>query len=84
MGEGDLANGEEKLALIARDLVKAVRANLSVDWTARDDVQAALRSTIKRLLARHGYPPEEERDAIDNVIKQLDTFADEWSPEANQ
>ncbi|MGH3375272.1 MAG: type I restriction enzyme endonuclease domain-containing protein [Actinoallomurus sp.] len=32
---------------------------------ARDDVQAKLRPIIKRLLARHGYPPEEEKDAIE-------------------
>jgi type I restriction enzyme R subunit len=64
-------------------LVKAVRRNLSTDWTARDDVQAKLRSIIKRLLARHGYPPEEEKDAIDKVIQQLETFADEWSPHAD-
>jgi type I restriction enzyme R subunit len=73
MGEGTLAD-------IARALVKAVRKNLSTDWTARDDVQAKLRSTIKRLLAIHGYPPDEEKDAIDKVIRQLETFADEWSP----
>ena len=84
MGGGSLAVGEEKLVAIARDLVKAVHANLSVDWTARDDVQATLRSTIKRLLARHGYPPDEEKDAIDKVIQQLETFADEWSPSADQ
>lgn len=72
--------GEGKLADIARDLVKAVRNSLSTDWTARDDVQAKLRSTIKRLLAKHGYPPEEERDAIEKVIRQLETFADVWSP----
>ncbi|MEV5752465.1 type I restriction endonuclease subunit R [Actinoallomurus sp. NPDC052308] len=72
--------GEGKLADIARDLVKAVRRNLSTDWTARDDVQAKLRSTIKRLLAIHGYPPDEEKDAIDKVIRQLETFADEWAP----
>ncbi|MEO3782440.1 type I restriction enzyme endonuclease domain-containing protein [Actinocorallia sp. B10E7] len=34
---------------------------------------------IKRLLACHGYPPEEEKDAIDDVLRQLETFADEWS-----
>ncbi|MGI8335261.1 type I restriction endonuclease subunit R [Actinomadura scrupuli] len=84
MGEGELSNGEEKLAAIARDLVKAVRRNLSTDWTARDDVQAKLRSIIKRLLAIHGYPPDEEKDAIDKVIRQLETFADEWSPNADQ
>lgn len=72
--------GEGKLADIARDLVTAVRNSLSTDWTARDDVQAKLRSTIKCLLAKHGYPPEEEKDAIEKVIRQLETFADIWSP----
>ncbi|MFC6881515.1 MULTISPECIES: type I restriction endonuclease subunit R [Actinomadura] len=76
--------GDDQLAAIARDLVKAVRRNLSTDWTARDDVQAKLRSIIKRLLAKHGYPPEEQPDAIQKVIEQLDTFADEWSPNAQQ
>lgn len=78
-----LLMGEGKLADIARDLVKAVRNNLSTDWTARDDVQAKLRSIIKRLLAEHGYPPEEEKDAIDKVIRQLETFADEWAPRSD-
>ncbi|WP_280208224.1 type I restriction endonuclease subunit R [Nocardia cyriacigeorgica] len=82
MGGGDAAKGEEKLAKIARDLVREVRKNLSQDWISRDDVQAKLRSIIKRLLAKHGYPPEEEREAIDQVLKQLDTFADEWAPDA--
>ncbi|WP_218825970.1 DUF3387 domain-containing protein [Actinomadura mexicana] len=76
--------GDDQLAAIARDLVKAVRRNLSTDWTARDDVQAKLRSIIKRLLARHGYPPEEQPDAIQKVIEQLETFADEWSPAADR
>ncbi|GLZ09450.1 DEAD/DEAH box helicase [Actinomadura sp. NBRC 104412] len=76
--------GDDRLAAIARDLVKAVRRNLSTDWTARDDVQAKLRSIIKRLLARHGYPPEEQPDAIQKVIEQLETFADEWSPAADR
>ncbi|MCM6777146.1 type I restriction endonuclease subunit R [Nocardia sp. CDC159] len=82
MGHGDASEGEKKLAAIARDLVRTVRNNLSPDWIARDDVQAKLRSIIKRLLAKHGYPPEEERDAIEKVIQQLDTFADEWAPGA--
>ncbi|MEV4354069.1 type I restriction endonuclease subunit R [Nonomuraea sp. NPDC049625] len=84
MGDGDASIGEQKLAAIARDLVVAVRKNLSTDWAARDDVQAKLRSIIKRLLAKHGYPPEEEKEAIDKVIQQLEAFADEWSPTTDQ
>ncbi|MFG2091906.1 type I restriction enzyme endonuclease domain-containing protein [Spirillospora sp. NPDC048824] len=76
--------GDDQLAAIARDLVKAVRRNLSTDWTTRDDGQAKLRSIIKRLLAKHGYPPEEQPDTIQKVIEQLETFADEWSPAADR
>ena len=50
---------------------------------ARDDVRAKIRSTIKRLLAKHGYPPDAEADAIKRVLDQMETFADDWSPEAS-
>ncbi|HXW87124.1 MAG TPA: type I restriction enzyme endonuclease domain-containing protein [Streptosporangiaceae bacterium] len=45
-------------------------------------MRAKLRSTIKRLLAKHGYPSDAQQDAIDLVIRQMETFADEWSPVA--
>lgn len=72
--------GEGVLAAIARDLVKSVRKSVTVDWTSRDDVRARLRSTIKRLLALHGYPPDAAPTAIDLVLRQMETFAEEWSP----
>ncbi len=50
---------------------------------ARDDVRAKLRSTIKRLLARHGYPPDAEPAATELVLQQMETFAEEWSPDAD-
>jgi type I restriction enzyme R subunit len=56
--------------------------NVATDWVARDDVRAKIRSTIKRLLAKHGYPPDAEADAIKRVLDQMETFADDWSPEA--
>jgi type I restriction enzyme, R subunit len=74
--------GEGVLADIARDLVRSVHASLTVDWSAREDVRARLRSTIKRLLAKHDYPPDAEREAIEKVLRQMETFADQWSPGA--
>jgi len=72
--------GSGQLADIARDLVSSLRRDVTTDWISRDDVRAKLRSTIKRLLAKHGYPPDAQQDAIDLVIRQMETFADEWSP----
>jgi type I restriction enzyme R subunit len=74
--------GDIKLAAIARDLVKTLRRDVSTDWVSRDDVRAKIRSTIKRLLAKHGYPPDGRDDATTLVLRQMETFADEWSPEA--
>jgi type I restriction enzyme R subunit len=68
------------VADIARDLVRALRSDVTTDWVTRDDVRAKLRSTIKRLLAKHGYPPDAQATATELVIRQMETFADEWSP----
>ncbi len=71
--------GDEVLAAIVRDLVVQVRKSVTIDWTIREDVQARLRSIIKRLLARHGYPPDAAKNAIDLVIAQTETFAEDWA-----
>jgi hypothetical protein len=66
------------LADIARDLGAIIRRSISVDWVARDDVRAKLRTIIKRLLAKYDYPPDAE--AIELVIRQMETFAEDWTP----
>ncbi len=71
--------GENVLAKIARDLVRAVRADVTVDWAIREQVQAKLRSKVKRLLRWHNYPPDEEPRAVELVLEQTRTFAEEWS-----
>lgn len=70
--------GEGVLADIARDLVRSVRAPSTVDSASREDVRAKLRSTIKRLLAVHDDPPDAP-EAIDLVLGQMETFAEEWT-----
>jgi type I restriction enzyme R subunit len=74
--------GTGVLADIARDLVKVLRRDVTTDWVSRDDVRAKIRSTIKRLLARYGYPPDAQPGATELVVRQMETFAEEWSPDA--
>jgi type I restriction enzyme, R subunit len=50
--------GDENLRLIARELVKTVRANVTIDWTPRENVRALLRVLVKRILRKYGYPPD--------------------------
>jgi type I restriction enzyme R subunit len=74
--------GENTLAEIARALVADLRENLTIDWLSREPVRAKLRTRIRRLLALYEYPPDEEREAVDLVLKQMETFANEWAPAA--
>ena len=50
--------GDETLRAIARELVDTVRNNVTIDWTLRENVRAKLRAMVKRILRKHGYPPE--------------------------
>jgi type I restriction enzyme R subunit len=75
--------GASVLADIARDLVRVLRRDVTTDWVSRDDVRAKIRSTIKRLLAKHGYPPDAQGGATELILRQMETFAEEWSPDAS-
>ncbi|MDI3195750.1 type I restriction endonuclease subunit R [Pseudarthrobacter sp. AL07] len=67
--------GEGILADIARELVAVMRRDVRTDWTVRDDVRAKLRSSIKRLLVRFGYPPDKQPEAIKLVMEQMESMA---------
>ena len=71
--------GEDVLAQIARDLVGVMQRDVRTDWTVRDDVRAKLRSSIKRLLVKHGYPPDRQPAAIKLVIEQMENLAPRWT-----
>ncbi|GAA3756731.1 type I restriction endonuclease subunit R [Salinactinospora qingdaonensis] len=74
--------GDEVLAEIARALFKDIKKNLSVDWLSREPVRAKLRNRVRRLLAKFDYPPDQEKEAIKSVIKQMEATANEWAPAA--
>ncbi len=67
--------GEDVLAQIARELLIVMRRDIKTDWTVRDDVRAKLRSSIKRLLVKHKYPPDKQPGAIKLVIEQMEAMA---------
>jgi type I restriction enzyme R subunit len=73
--------GEGVLAGIARELVAVMRRDVRTDWTVRDDVKAKLRSSIKRLLVKHGYPPDQQPAAIKLVMDQMESMAPRYAAE---
>ena len=70
--------GDAVLCQIARELVETVRANAKIDWTRREDVRAQLRVAVKRLLRKHGYPPDKQEKATNTVIKQAEALTTTW------
>ena len=71
--------GDDILRHIARELVDTVRKNTSIDWTVRENVQAKMRIAVKKILRKHGYPPDMELKATETVIEQAKLLANDFS-----
>lgn len=71
--------GDETLREIARELVDAVRKNVTIDWTVRESVRAQMRVIVKRILRKHGYPPDKQEKATATVLEQAELFSGEWA-----
>jgi len=71
--------GDETLRVIARELVATVRANVTIDWTVRENVRAQLRVLVKRILRKHGYPPDKQEKATQTVLEQAEVLSQEWA-----
>ena len=67
--------GDETLKKIAHELVDIVRRDAKTDWNVREQVRAKLRSAIKRLLLKYGYPPDKEETATQLVLDQAEVIA---------
>lgn len=73
--------GDERLIDLARVLVDKIKGSTKVDWTIKDSVQAKLRTEVRRLLRRAGFPPDKTKLATETVLAQAKLFADDWSRE---
>jgi type I restriction enzyme R subunit len=71
--------GEPTLRRIAQELVRTVRANVTVDWAVRENVRAQLRVLVKRILRKYGYPPDKQEKATLTVLEQAETLSDLWA-----
>jgi len=70
--------GDETLRGIARELVETVRNNVTIDWTLRENVRAQLRVLVKRILRKHGFPPDKQEKATQTVLEQAALLSGEW------
>ena len=71
--------GDDTLRDIARELVDSVRSNVTIDWTLRENVRARLRVLVRRILRKHGYPPDKQEKATMTVLEQAEVLSAEWT-----
>jgi len=71
--------GDKTLRVIARELVQAVRRNVTIDWTVKESVRAKLRTLVKRLLRKYGYPPDKQNKATVTVLQQAELLCKDWA-----
>jgi len=71
--------GDDTLRDIARELVRTVRANVTIDWTVRENVRAQLRVLVKRILRKYGYPPDKQAKATQTVLEQAEVLSEGWA-----
>ncbi|MDA1087668.1 MAG: DUF3387 domain-containing protein, partial [Verrucomicrobia bacterium] len=53
--------------------------NVTIDWTLRENVRAQLRVLVKRILRKHGYPPDKQEKATATVLEQAALLSGEWA-----
>lgn len=71
--------GDDKLKLIAHELLVSLRENVSVDWAHRDSARARMRVLVKRILRKYGYPPDLQDVAVQTVLQQAEALSSGWS-----
>jgi len=71
--------GDEVLRTIAQELLRAVRNNVTIDWTVRENIRAQMRVMIKRILRRYGYPPDKQAHATELVLEQAEVLCRDWA-----
>lgn len=74
-----LAMGDDKLKVIAAELITQVRKSVTIDWTLRESARAKIPTMVKRILNRYGYPPDLQDEAVQTVLAQAEMLSANWA-----
>ena len=72
------AMGDAKLKLIAAELITQVKKSVTIDWTLRESARARIKVMVKRILNKHGYPPDLQEEAVKTVLAQAELLCAQW------
>lgn len=71
--------GNDSLKGIAHELLISLKGSVSVDWSRRESARARMRVLVKRILRRHGYPPDLQDAAVQTVLRQAEALSAQWA-----
>lgn len=71
--------GNDSLKVIAHELLVSLKGSVSVDWSHRESARARMRVLVKRILRKHGYPPDLQDAAVQTVLRQAEALSANWS-----
>lgn len=71
--------GNDLLKVIAHELLTQLKGSVTVDWAHRESARARLRVLVKRILRKHGYPPDLQEGAVQTVLKQAEALSAVWA-----
>jgi len=71
LSQGKKALKNDRLKKLAKELVKSIRRDISIDWSNNEVVRAKIRSNVRLLLLRNGYRYEEVDEIVDKVYEQV-------------
>jgi type I restriction enzyme, R subunit len=70
--------GNDQLRAIAAELVTQVQKSLTIDWALRESARATIKVIVKRILRKHGYPPDLQAEAVKTVLMQAELLCSDW------
>jgi type I restriction enzyme R subunit len=71
--------GNDALKVIAHELLVGLKGNVTVDWAHRESARARMRVLVKRILRKHGYPPDFQDAAVQTVLRQAEALSAIWA-----
>jgi type I restriction enzyme R subunit len=73
-----IAMGDDKLKVIAAELISKVKKSVTIDWTLRESARARIKVMVKRILNKYGYPPDLQEEAVRTVLMQAELLCEAW------
>jgi type I restriction enzyme R subunit len=70
--------GNDALKVIAHELLTSLKGKVTVDWSHRESARAKMRVLVKRILRKHGYPPDLQDGAVQTVLQQAEALSAAW------